>query len=111
MSRKKGNDAEQYAADFLRQQGLQLLVQNYYCRRGEIDIIAEDGAVLVFVEVRQRRFLSAAAVSIDIHKQKRIIAAAAHYMSGGRMRPCRFDVILIDQQQKMQWLKAAFDAG
>ncbi|MGI9307144.1 MAG: YraN family protein, partial [Gammaproteobacteria bacterium] len=49
-----GKNAEQTAAAFLQKRGLRVLQKNYRSRRGEIDIIAEDGQTLVFVEVRRR---------------------------------------------------------
>ena len=110
MSRQVGEQAEALAAAFLQAQGLRVIETNYQCRRGEIDIIAEHGNMLVFVEVRQRRRLSDAAVSIDRRKQQRLTAAAAHYLSGGSTRLCRFDAVLLDAENKIQWLQAAFEA-
>lgn len=111
MSVREGRHAEQTAAAFLQNRGLRIIAQNYYCRRGEIDIIAEDGNTLVFVEVRQRRRLPDAAASIDFRKQTKLTAAAAHYLGGGDSRPCRFDAVLVDSQNKVRWLRAAFDAA
>ena len=62
-SQNAGFNAEQVALEFLLAKGLKLLAQNYHCRFGEIDLIMQDGAYLVFVEVRKRtntRFGSAA---------------------------------------------------
>src|SRR5688500_6535657 len=50
----RGAAAEAVAAAFLERKGLKILVRNYRCRLGEIDLIARDGATTVFVEVRQR---------------------------------------------------------
>lgn len=110
-----GAQAEQQAAQYLRQHGLNLVAQNYRSRFGEIDLIMRDGAVLVFVEVRLRRNadFGGAAASIDTRKQQRIIRTAQQYLSTlANMPPCRFDVVLIDDAQgkQMQWIKNAFDA-
>ncbi|MCP3669207.1 MAG: YraN family protein, partial [Gammaproteobacteria bacterium] len=53
-TRKIGTEAEDLALEYLKQQGLTLLNRNYHCRRGEIDLIMQDGNFLVFVEVRYR---------------------------------------------------------
>lgn len=110
-----GAQAERLAAQYLQQQGLKLIVQNYRSRFGEIDLIMHDGATIVFIEVRLRSNagFGGAAASIDSRKQKRIINTAQQYLSSlGRVPPCRFDAVLLDDAQgsSMQWLKNAFDA-
>lgn len=109
------NAAEQYAQQFLQQQGLRLVQQNYRSRFGEIDLIMWDGAVLVFIEVRQRRRqdFGGAAASIDGHKQQRLIHTAQLYLATQkRIPPCRFDAVLMDDAagRNLQWLKNAFEA-
>lgn len=91
------------------------VMQNYRCRFGEVDLIMQDGDVLVFIEVRLRsnqRFGGAAA-SIDLHKQQRLIRTAQHYLARLPRTPaCRFDVVLMGDAEGLdaQWLKNAFDA-
>ena len=110
-----GAQAERWAAEYLQQQGLKPVTQNYRSHFGEIDLIMQDGVTLVFIEVRQRsstRFGGAAA-SIDHHKQQRLIRTAQHYLANlGRIPPCRFDVVLMDDADGLnaEWLKNAFDA-
>lgn len=111
----KGVQAEQWAARYLQQQGLQQLAKNYRCRAGEIDLIMQDGDTLVFVEVRLRSNVDfgGAAASIDSRKQQRIIRTAQHYLAAlPRIPPCRFDAVLMEDPQglQMQWLKNAFGA-
>lgn len=111
----KGAQAEQWAAQYLQRQGLKLVVQNYRSRFGEIDLVMQDGATLVFIEVRLRRNadFGGAAASIDSHKQQRLIRTAQHYLAGlAHLPPCRFDAVLMDDAQgnNLQWLKNAFDA-
>ena len=111
----KGVQAEQWAARYLKQQGLQQLAKNYRCRAGEIDLIMQDGGTLVFIEVRLRNSadFGGAAASIDLHKQHRLIRTAQYYLARlGRTPPCRFDVVLMDDDEglNVQWLKNAFDA-
>jgi putative endonuclease len=107
--------AEQLALKYLQQHGLQLIAQNYRSRFGEIDLIMQDGATVVFIEVRLRRnaAFGGAAASIDTRKRQRIISTAQQYLAGlARAPACRFDAILLDgmTEQNMQWLKNAFDA-
>ena len=76
-------------------------------------IVARDGAMTVFVEVRKRtsRAWGGAAASVGATKQRRIVFAARHYLL--RLReppPCRFDVISMEGGG-IQWMRAAFDAG
>lgn len=110
-----GVQAEQWAAQYLQQQGLKLVTQNYRSRFGEIDLIMQDDSSLVFVEVRLRRNadFGGAAASIDARKQQRIIRTAQQYLAGlNPVPPCRFDVVLMDgvQGTSAQWIKNAFDA-
>jgi len=108
----RGADAENLAAAFLQQQGLRLVARNYRCRFGEIDLIAREGATLVFVEVRMRasaRFGGAAA-SITAAKRRKLLRTARHYLSGAsRMPACRFDALLLNGRNgSFEWLKNAF---
>lgn len=108
----QGVQAEQRAAQYLQRQGLKPVAQNYRSRFGEIDLIMQDGAALVFVEVRLRRNANygGAAASIDAHKQQRIVRTAQQYLAGLAHTPvCRFDAVLMDDRG-MQWLKNAFEA-
>lgn len=111
----RGEQAELWAAKFLQQQGLTLIARNYRCRFGEIDLVMQDGEVLVFVEVRLRsgNSFGGAAASIDSHKQKRLISTAQHYLSQLPCTPpCRFDAMVMDDAEGrgLQWLKNAFEA-
>lgn len=110
-----GAHAEQWAEQYLLRQGLKLVARNYRSRYGEIDLVMQDGAALVFVEVRLRRNadFGGAAASIDTAKQQRIIRTAQLYLADlARIPPCRFDVVLMSDAQDgdVQWLKNAFDA-
>ncbi len=105
-----GVAAEELAARYLATQGLRVIVRNYRCRFGEIDLIAKDGEALVFVEVRLRRSgrFGGALASITPAKQKKLIATARCYLSGLRDVPsCRFDAILLDalDARRIEWLR------
>ncbi|WP_231745255.1 MULTISPECIES: YraN family protein [Microbulbifer] len=111
-----GARMEETAARHLAAAGLEIVEQNFRTRSGEIDLIARDGAMLVFVEVRFRRSRAygGAAASVDRRKQQKLLAAAASYLQQKRLDcPCRFDVIAIegrDGEQSVDWIKSAFEA-
>ena len=105
-----GVAAEELAARYLAAQGLRVIGRNYRCRFGEIDLIAKDGEMLVFVEVRLRRSVrfGGALASITRAKQKKLMATARCYLSGLRDMPgCRFDAILLDalDARRIEWLR------
>lgn len=109
----RGAEAEEHAARFLARQGLEVIARNYRTRFGEIDLIARDGAILVFVEVRMRSSegFGGAAGSIDSRKKARIVAAARQFLARlTREPPCRFDVVTLDGGAP-QWLRGAFEAA
>ncbi len=109
----RGKNAEDLAAAFLQQQGLELLERNYRCRFGEIDLIARDGKTLVFVEVRMRTSASfgGAAASITAAKRGKLTRAARHYLAGTARTPaCRFDALHVSGTERaVEWLRNAFD--
>ncbi len=113
---KIGQRAEQLACRYLEVQGLQLVLRNYRCRLGEIDLIMEDRESLVFVEVRYRRSgrFGGAIESVTPIKQRRLINAAHYYLQqirGVQSKLCRFDVLAITPEQgkhDIVWLRDAF---
>ena len=112
--RQRGNEAEREAAHWLTRQGLLLVAQNWHCRLGEIDLIMQHGDTLVFVEVRYRQHhgYGGALGSVDQHKQRRLVAAARHFLARHPRWAdsfCRFDVIALDGQQcAPNWIQNAF---
>lgn len=110
---ERGRDAEALAADYLRGQGLTIVDRNFRCRFGEIDLIARDGATLVFVEVRLRgrSDFGGAAESITGAKRGRLLRAARFYLAGRRAAPaCRFDAVLLSSVDltRIEWIRNAF---
>ncbi len=91
-----GEDA---AVDLLRRGGYRIVARNHRCRRGEIDVVAEKGEVLVFVEVRTRAsaLFGGPEETVDGRKQRRVIAAARDFLAQrrGPPRALRFDVIAV----------------
>jgi putative endonuclease len=109
---RTGMRAEDLCADLLRRAGLRILARNWRCRLGEIDLVAEEGATLVFAEVRLRRDAAygGAAESITAAKRARLVAAARLYLAGCGDRVCRFDALLLDSLSpaRIRWIRDAF---
>jgi putative endonuclease len=99
-SRSKGAAGEQEAAEFLVEKGWTILERNFRWKGGEIDIIAEKGDVVAFVEVKAWQTLPQGELehSVDLRKQGRIVRAARLYLSRKPRlseRHLRFDVIFL----------------
>ena len=114
--RDDGRAAEALAERHLRAHGLAIVGRNVHSRHGELDIVARDGATVVFVEVRLRRpgRFGDAADSITATKRARVVAAAREYLAARTGTPaCRFDVVLLDglDPSRVVWLRDAFDAS
>lgn len=118
---RAGDAAEDAACAHLMENGYRVIARNVRYREGELDVVAQEGATLVFVEVRHRSrdTFGGAAASIDRLKQKRLVRAARHYLvqhfgageSGPRgLPPCRFDVITADDGGVSDWIRDAFEA-
>lgn len=110
-----GSAGERTAAAYLADRGYHVLEHNFRCRGGEVDLIALDGATLVFVEVKLRRTLARGAPieAVTPVKQGRVRKAAQTYLSySGRVfHRIRFDVVCIMKSTKntdITHLKAAF---
>ena len=92
----KGLAGEVLAARFLREKGYTILSSNYHSRFGEIDIIANEGPYIVFVEVKARSegsiILPREAVTLE--KQRKLLRTASQYMRAypSNLQP-RFDVV------------------
>ncbi|MCD7866889.1 MAG: YraN family protein [Clostridiales bacterium] len=111
--RRVGAEYEDRAARFLTEKGLRILRRNYRCPQGEIDIIAREGACLVFVEVKARRGTAGGSPfsAVGPAKQKVISRVAEDYLARVYRRtdiPCRFDVIGFEGKE-VYWLRDAFD--
>ncbi len=111
-----GVRAESLAAAFLRQEGFQVLQQNFRIRQGEIDLIALEDRTLCFVEVRYRGRDSYGHPSSTIGrlKQRRIIRTASVFLATRWVGPacaCRFDVVTIlgGEPPEITLLRNAFE--
>jgi putative endonuclease len=94
-----GQQGELLAAAFLRQRGYEIIENNWRCTRGEIDIIARAGEMIVFVEVRTRHadVTSEAFESVNVRKQSRMQTAVHLYIAEHKLEDStwRIDVIAI----------------
>jgi len=115
-----GLRAENAAAEYLQAQGAEILLRNYRCRCGELDIVARlRGGELAIVEVRTRssNAYGGAAASIDAGKRQRLVRAASLLLQQrrdlARLR-ARFDVIVVcdpcSDAPRIEWIKHAFSA-
>jgi putative endonuclease len=110
---RSGDEAEKAAAEHLLGAGCRLIARNVRYREGELDLIVQQGDMVVFVEVRLRSGPSygGAAASVDFFKQKRLTRAAQHWLLqqyGQRWPSCRFDVVTVDGDGRIEWLRDAF---
>lgn len=112
--RRIGAAYEKEAVLFLQKKGYRIVTRNYYCKQGEIDIVAIDQNYLVFVEVKYRsqRESASALEAVTRAKQQHIIRTALCYLYQNGYpedTPCRFDVVAI-QNNTIQHIINAFDA-
>jgi putative endonuclease len=94
-----GATGEDRAVAHLVRNGMRIVERNYRCRLGELDIVARDGDVLVFVEVRSRRNdeFGSALEAVHWQKRRKVARIAMVYLAARKPRfSCaRFDVIAI----------------
>lgn len=115
--RTVGDEGEGRAEAYLRGQGFRILGRNVRSPLGELDLIADDQGVLVFVEVKRRRTgaFGGAIEAVDARKRAKLIQLAAQYLAQHRIRnrACRFDVVVIQDQigtaEALQHITNAFD--
>lgn len=123
-----GKQIEDLACYYLQKQKLKLVVRNYTCRVGEIDLIMCDNTLLVFIEVRYRQHgkFGCGLETVDRSKQNKIIKAAQYYLQTHDLFEkidCRFDVVAVTpkhnyshqktfisqlNQARVEWIKNAF---
>jgi putative endonuclease len=114
-TQREGAAQEDKALAHLEAAGLRLLARNVSCRVGELDLVMQEGEVLVFVEVRARRSAShgGAAASVTFAKQQRLTRTAQFFLKTAWRAPmprCRFDVVAISAD-RIDWLRDAFTSG
>ncbi|MFJ9368461.1 YraN family protein [Nocardia sp. NPDC101769] len=111
-----GAQGEELAADFLRAAGMEIVARNWRCRFGELDVIAREGEVTVFIEVKTRRTLTCGPPeeAVTYLKQRRIRELATRWLreqNGPHLR-IRFDVVAVllrpGRTPEIRHLKAVF---
>ncbi len=114
-----GKQGEDIAAKYLCAHGYRILSRNFHVSIGEVDIIAWDEDVLVFIEVKTRRSDRCGTPGQSVHhrKQQKIARTADWYLHQHHMEqtPCRFDVIEVylrsDHTWKIRQISGAFESG
>jgi len=113
MNRKQtGQLGENYAAQMLQEKGLMIIARNWRCASGEIDLVARDGSVVVFVEVRTRTINASRRANeqrygsvleaITVQKRAQVKRLAEIYLYQHRMteHSVRFDVVLVERKDE-----------
>ena len=94
-----GQEGESAAERYLQHKGYRIVARNLRSSVGELDLVAEDGQVLVFVEVKARRTdaFGGAIHAVHQRKQEKLIQLATLYLARHHIkdRLCRFDVVLL----------------
>ena len=111
-----GRIGEDIACSLFKENSLRILDRNVRYADGEIDIVVEDGATTVFVEVKRRKndALGTPAEAVTRTKRARVVRAARRWLAAhpARAGSVRFDVVAIrDDSGAVEWLRGAFDAS
>ena len=113
-----GKIGEDLVCAALERRGYAILARRHRTQYGEIDIIARDGEVIVFVEVKARAGVEYGdgAAAVTTWKQRRIARMAVDYLARRRWvdRRCRFDVVAVGYEAgvpRVEVYQNAFDVG
>lgn len=102
-----GRRGEARARRFLRRKGLRIIARNWRHPLGELDLVARDGDVVVFVEVRTARrvFAGGPAMTVGPDKRRRLARLAQAWLQRSRWRPdgVRFDVVAVVHHGWLRW--------
>jgi len=116
MRMRTGKRGEELATAYLTEAGYHIVERNYRCHFGEIDIVAEEGETLVFIEVKSRRSVAYGEPQLAVghQKQKKISRIAMHYLQERRLyhRLARFDVVavkLLPSGDQIEIIRNAFE--
>ncbi len=94
-----GQRGEALALEEIKRLGYRKIIKNYRCRLGEVDLVAKDGDVLVFIEIKTRkgRPLGFAKEAVTLRKQKQLSKVALNYMKTNNCCDvsARFDVVAV----------------
>ena len=98
-----GKEGENRAVQALEAAGMTIIARNFRSQRGEIDIIALDSEILVFIEVKawSKLGMENLSYSLSPKKQRRIIETAKYFLSIYRQyngKAIRFDVVFVGKE-------------
>jgi putative endonuclease len=108
-----GLAAENQVEQFYARSGRAVCARRWRGSAGEIDLIARNGAEVIFIEVKQSATHALAAEHLTPRQMARIYASAAEFLAGepaGQMTESRFDVALVDAAGRIEILENAFAA-
>ncbi len=108
-----GLAAEGLVEQFYTRSGRPICARRWRGQSGEIDLVARDGAEVIFIEVKQSKTHAMAAEHLTERQMARIYGAASEFIGNepaGQLTPCRIDVALIDGQGRIEILENAYAA-
>ena len=117
--RALGRKGEVAARTYLERRGVRILVTNYTCAAGEIDLIGQEREALLFIEVKTRTSEAFGPPHLAVHqrKQQQIVRAAQWFLAERRLPEiaCRFDVLGVTfpnerEAPRIHWVRDAFPA-
>jgi putative endonuclease len=114
-----GQEGEAEAERYLRRKGYRIVARNVRSSLGELDLVAEDGHVLVFIEVKARRTGRFGGAIHAVHRQKqhKLVRLAAQFLAQRHWmdRSCRFDVVLLEATEtaalRVEHIQNAFEVS
>ncbi len=117
MEKKElGRKGEETALRFLKKKGFRIIEKNYVCKMGEMDIIAKEKDILVFVEVKTRTstLFGPPQLAVNSSKQRQLSKVALNYLKEKQLGDvkARFDVVAIllgARGEEIELIKDAFD--
>lgn len=113
MSYHSGLAAEDQVARLYDRAGRPICARRWRGTSGEIDLIARNGAEVIFIEVKKSRTHAQAAEHLTLRQMARIYSSASEFLAGeplGQNTDVRFDVALVDAAGQIEILENAFAA-
>jgi putative endonuclease len=107
MSIRRGQYGEKVAVWYLKNKRYHIITTHFTCAFGEIDIIAQDTAQLVFVEVKFRTYSTQTIPedAVDYHKMNRLKKAILSYLSQNHSENFRIDLVAIEHNTTKKTMK------
>ena len=114
-----GRRGEAAARTHLERRGVRIVVENFTCPAGEIDLVGRTRDTLIFIEVKTRKSRAFGPPQLAVHrrKQRQIVRTAEWYLAEQRMSDvaCRFDVVAVtfsegEEAPRIDWVQDAFPA-